>query len=241
MERRRNRRFPIQIPVKRWASRRESLFRWAAADFLQCLPHPACVGVAAVRFCYENLFTFINRSRRLHPAAKLFSGSALCCLHSLAETPFIRAFQPKFALNPTPQDDRANQHNGCEENPSNQRQEKMIKPITMAIAASPTSRLKSGLPPGCGKMNIGIRPISFGSSLGSVGSSMLNLLLEKYIDPQNKSAWRCFYYMGTRSVLPCVIMQAIVSTLLNENGHEKTRASLRSVKIIDFSKSVPAA
>lgn len=70
---------------------------------------------------------------------------------------------------------------------------------------------------------------------------MLNLLLEKYIDPQNKSAWRCFYYMGTRSVLPCVIMQAIVSTLLNENGHEKTRASLRSVKIIDFSKSVPAA
>lgn len=192
-------------------------------------------------FCYENLFTFINRSRRLHPAAELFSGSALCCLHSLAETPFIRAFQPKFALNPTPQDDRANQHNGCEENPSNQRQEKMIKPITMAIAASPTSRLKSGLPPGCGKMNIGIRPISFGSSLGSVGSSMLNLLLEKYIDPQNKSAWRCFYYMGTRSVLPCVIMQAIVSTLLNENGHEKTRASLRSVKIIDFSKSVPAA
>ena len=75
-------------------------------------------------FCYENLFTFINRSRRLHPAAKLFSGSALCCLHSLAETPFIRAFQPKFALNPTPQDDHANQHNGCEENPSNQRQEK---------------------------------------------------------------------------------------------------------------------
>ena len=50
MERRRNRRFPIQIPVKRWASRRESLFRWAAADFLQCLPHPACVGVAAARF-----------------------------------------------------------------------------------------------------------------------------------------------------------------------------------------------
>ena len=50
MEKRRNRRFSIQMPVKRWASRREFLFRWAAADFLQYPLHPACVGVAAARF-----------------------------------------------------------------------------------------------------------------------------------------------------------------------------------------------
>ena len=75
MERRRNRRFPIQIPVKRWASRRESLFRWAAADFLQCLPHPACVGVAAARFLLrEPLHVHKPFPDGFIPLRNLFSG-----------------------------------------------------------------------------------------------------------------------------------------------------------------------